>query len=159
MCCVNGPFLDRLHTKFGGVACYTKAMAVTDRTDAPALPHWDVTPFFPSLGSRELASAHEGLLADLGRLRSRFDELEIHGGEKREVTDQDVAAIDELVPALNELLDEMRLVSAFIYAHVSTNARDDEASTLQSRFQADTASLATLTKRFRPGCSSSAPMA
>ena len=102
-------------------------MAVTDKTDVAALPHWDVTPFFPSLGSRELSSAHEGLLADLGRLRSRFDELGIHGGDPRAVSDEDVAAIDELVPALNELLDGMRLVGAFLYAHVSTNARDDEA--------------------------------
>ena len=43
----------------------------------------------------------------------------------------------------------MRLVGAFLYAHVSTDARDDEAATLQSRFQADTAGLSTLTKRLQ----------
>ena len=43
----------------------------------------------------------------------------------------------------------MRLVGAYLYAHVSTDARDDEAATLQSRFQADTAGLATLTKRLQ----------
>ncbi len=123
-------------------------MTVTDRTEVP-LPHWDVTQFFPSLGSRELASAHEGLLADLGRLRSRFDEFGVRGGDRRDVTDQDVTAIDEVIPALNELLDQMRLVGAFLYAHVSTDARDDDAATLQSRFQADTASFATLTKRLQ----------
>ena len=147
MCGVDGPKSTVCTRSSGLAACYTKTMALADPTDTAALPHWDVTPFFPSLGSRELSAAHEGLLADLGRLRSRFDELEVHGGEHREVTDQDVAAVDELVPALNELLDQMRLVGAFVYAHVSTNARDDEAATLQSRLQADTAGLTTLTKR------------
>ncbi len=129
----------------GRAACYTKAMTVTDRPDA--LPHWDVSPFFPSLGSRQFASAHEATVAELGRLRARFDELDIRGGDRREATDADAAAVDELLPALNDLLDQMRLVGAFLYAHVSTDARDDEAATLQSRFQADTASLGTLTKR------------
>jgi len=111
------------------------------------LPRWDVTPFFPSLDSRELTAAREAIVADLGRLRSRFDELGVRSGERRPVTKDDVDAIEELLPALNELLDQMRLVGAFLYAHITTDAGNDRAATIQSRFQADTAGLATLTKR------------
>jgi pepF/M3 family oligoendopeptidase len=120
--------------------------AFTEPTEA--LPHWDVTTFFPSLGSREFATASEGLLADLARLRSQFDELGIRGGPRREVTDADVAAIEAIVPASNGLSEQMRLMGAYLHAHISTDATDAEAATLQSRFQADTAALASLTKRF-----------
>ncbi len=111
------------------------------------VPRWDVSDLFPSLGSRELAIAHEELVADLGRLRSRFDQHDVRGGEPRPPTDEDAAVLEELVPAVNAVLERMRLVGAFLHAHVATDARDDEAATLQSRFQADTTAMATLSKR------------
>jgi len=111
------------------------------------LPHWDVSGFFPALGSREFAAAHETAVADLGRLHALYDEHGIRGGEARLVTDADVAAIDAVIPATNELLDQLRLLGAYLHAHTSTDARDAAAATLQSRFQADTATLSTLTKR------------
>ena len=54
--------------------------------------------------------AHEALVADLGRLRTLFDEHGIRGGEPAAVTDADVAAVDEVLPALNDLLDRQRLL-------------------------------------------------
>jgi len=123
---------------------------LADRPSPPeAPPHWDVSGFFPSLGSREFAVASERVVADLGRLRSLYDEHGIHGGERRAVTDADVAAIEALLPATNQLLDELRLLGAYLHAHITTDARNAEAANLQSRFQADTRSLATLTKRLQ----------
>jgi len=124
---------------------------LADRSDAApeTLPHWDVTGYFPSLGSRQFAVAHEQVVADLGRLRSLYDEHGIRGGDRREVTDADVAAIDAVLPATNDLLDQMRLLGAYLHAHVTTDARNAEAATLQSRFQADIAPLATLNKRLQ----------
>jgi len=112
-----------------------------------APPHWDVSGFFPSLGSREFAAAHEGLVADVGRLRALYDEHDIRGGEPRATTDGDVAAVDLVVAATNDLLDRMRLLGAYLHAHITTDAADAEAANLQSRFQADTAAVATLSKR------------
>ncbi len=127
-------------------------MTVTDEprsADAPeALPRWDVSAFFPSLGSREYAATHERVLAEIGRLQARFDELGIRGGEPLAVTDTEVAAVDEVLPAFNRLLTDLRLVGSYLYAHVSTDARDDEAAAAQSRYQAGTAPFATLDTRF-----------
>ena len=120
--------------------------AIDQTTDD--LPRWDVTPFFPSIGSREFAAAHEAVSGEISRLQARFDELDIRGGEPLPVTDQVVAAVDEVVPAFNRLLAQMRLVGSYLYAHTTTDARDDEASGAQSRYQADTAPFATLDNRF-----------
>ncbi len=122
---------------------------MVDTAPAPpsAPPRWDVTPFFPSLGSRELTGALEGLVADLGRLRGLYDEHDVRGGPRQDVTDAHVAALEAIVPATNELMERLRLVGAYLHAHTTTDARDAEAATLQSRFQADTAALSTLTKR------------
>lgn len=123
-------------------------------TDAPApspadeLPRWDLTPFFPSLGSRELTAGREEVAAEIGRLRQRFDELAVRGGDPLPVDDAVVAAVDELVPALNRLHERMRLVGGYLHARTSTDALDDEAASVLSRFQASTAPFAVLDTRF-----------
>ena len=86
--------------------------------------------------------------AEIGRLQRRFDELDIRGGDPIEVTDEVVAHVDELLPAINRLLAQMRLVGSYLYAHTTTDARDDEAAGTQSRYQAATAPFATLDGRF-----------
>ena len=114
---------------------------VDDRTGA--LPHWEVDSIFPGLASRELTDATEGLVADVGRLRAELDDRGIRGGDPRPVTPADVEAVEVLVPLFNELLERMRLVGAYLHAHITTDATDAQAATLQSRFHADTASVAT----------------
>ncbi|HEX2576364.1 MAG TPA: hypothetical protein VHK88_08450 [Aquihabitans sp.] len=122
---------------------------IEDRpADVPeALPRWDVSGFFPSIGSRELTAAQERLAAEIGRLRTRFDELGIRGGEPGPVTDAEVAAVEEVLPAVNRLLADLRLVGSYLYAHTTTDARDDDAAAAQSRHQAAAAPFATLDGR------------
>jgi len=122
--------------------------------DAPAAPRagdrpprWDLSGFFPSLASREYAAAAETVAADLGRLRAQLDELGIRGGDPRPVTDADVAALDALLPEVNRLYEQMRLIGAYLHGHVSTDARDDVAASALSQYQAATAPMATLSKR------------
>ncbi|CAN5131991.1 M3 family oligoendopeptidase [soil metagenome] len=119
---------------------------MTERPDE--LPRWDLTEFFPSVGSRELAAGQEEVVSEIGRLRSRFDELDVRGGESLAVTNGVVAVVDELVPALNRLLEQLRLVGSYLHGHTTTDARDDEAAAAQSRYQAATAPFATLDTRF-----------
>ncbi|MCU1357722.1 MAG: peptidase family protein [Acidimicrobiales bacterium] len=112
------------------------------------LPRWDLTPFFSSVGSRELVAGTERVAAEIGRLLLRFDELAIRGGAPLPVTEAEVAAVDEVVPALNRLLADMRLVGSYLYGHVSTDARDDAASAALSRYQAGSSAFANLDTRF-----------
>ncbi len=126
-------------------------MTVTDATDAAApdaLPRWDVSGFFPALASREFAAGHEEVLTEIGRLQRRFDELGIRAGDPLPVTDAEVAIVDEVVPAVNRLLGQMRKVGSYLYAHTSTDARDDEAAAALSRYQAGASPFATLNGRF-----------
>jgi pepF/M3 family oligoendopeptidase len=118
------------------------------RTDEPSLPRWDVSTFFASLDGREFAAAQESAIADVGRLQAEFDRLGIRGGERRAATDADARAAEEAIAALNDVLDKMRLVGAYLYAHVTTDARNDLAARLQSQFQAGTSTMSVLSKRF-----------
>ncbi len=115
---------------------------------ADPLPHWDVTAFFPSVHSRELAVAHEGVVADLARLIALYDRHDVRGGDHRSPSEADLAAVDEVIGATNELLEQVRLVGAYLYTFVATDATDDGAAGLRSRLQTELADLTKLTKRF-----------
>ena len=119
-------------------------MAVT----TTELPQWDLTPFFPSLESREFAAAHEGIGAGVARLTALYDEHDVRGGDARDVDDAAVAAFESVLAETNELHEQLRLVGAYLNGFVTTDARDDEAAALQSRLQAEVAPLRTLNTRF-----------
>src|SRR6476661_5300392 len=88
------------------------------------LPRWELASFFPSLDSREFAVAHEALLADLGRLRTLYDEHEV-GTEAVPAT---VEAIEAVVEGTNEVMEQVRLLGAYLYAHIAADATDDQAA-------------------------------
>jgi oligoendopeptidase F len=112
------------------------------------LPHWDVSTIFPSVQSRELTAAHEGLVADLARLTALYDRHGVRGGERRSPSDEDVEAFEEVLAATNALLDRVRLVSGYLHAFTATDATDDEAAGRQAQLQTELADLVRLTKRF-----------
>src|SRR5687767_9178671 len=114
-------------------------MAVIEET----LPHWDLSPFFPGLDSREFANAHEGIGAELVRLTALYDEHDVRGGEAIELDKQMRAAFEQVVDETNELQDHLRLVNAYLYGFVTTDARNDHAAALQSQLQAQAAPLRT----------------
>jgi oligoendopeptidase F len=120
-----------------------------DRPDAP-LPRWDVTTIFPSLESRELAIAHEQVVGDLARLGALYDRHDVRGGEPPTgpLTDDEVAAFDEVLAETNRLSEQVRLVSAYVYTFISTDAGNDTAAGLRSRLQSELADLTRLNKRF-----------
>ena len=117
-------------------------------TTTEPLPHWDLSPFFPGIESREFTAVTEEVSAEVGRLTRRFDDLEIRAGDPLEVTDEVVAAADEVVEAFNRLLTDMRRIGSYLYAHTSTDATDAVAAGALSRYQASVAPFATLDGRF-----------
>jgi oligoendopeptidase F len=133
-----------------------------DPTTGADLPHWDVTTIFPALGSRELAVAHEQIVADLARLGSLYDLHDVRGDEdaaqgagatsdengRGPIADADVLAFDEVLTETNRLLEQVRLVGAYLYTFISTDSGNDEAAGMRSRLQTELADLTRLTKRF-----------
>jgi pepF/M3 family oligoendopeptidase len=110
--------------------------------DPERYPRWDVSTYFPSLDAPEFAAAHEGLGAAIGRLGGLYDERGVRA------TDQpDLDAVDEVLAATNEVMDQLRLVSSYVHAFVSTDARDDRAQSLASELRAMAAPLSPLRTR------------
>ena len=70
-----------------------------------------MTSYFPSLLSREFASAQERLGADVERMAALYDHHEVRGGPAVELTDERVGAFEEVLVTTNEVLERLRLLS------------------------------------------------
>ncbi|MEY2469016.1 MAG: hypothetical protein QOF21_1714, partial [Actinomycetota bacterium] len=112
-----------------------------------ALPHWDLSDLYPSLGSREYAAAREAFGAGVVRLEALFDEHDVRGGDALAVDASTVKAFEESINGANETLNELRRVNAYISSFVTTNARDDAAQAELSGLQKDSARLGKLRTR------------
>ncbi|MEZ5182117.1 MAG: M3 family oligoendopeptidase [Acidimicrobiales bacterium] len=123
-------------------------MTAIEPGSAIEVPRWDLTPFFPSIESREFGALTEEVASEVGRLQRRFDDLDIRGGDPLEVTPEVVAAADEVVEAFNRLLTDMRRIGSYLYGHTTTDATDAVAAGALSRYQASVAPFATLDSRF-----------
>jgi oligoendopeptidase F len=113
-----------------------------------APPRWDTSAIYDSLDGRDFQAASEAVGAGVARLRALFDEHGVRAAGERPVTAAEVAAVEAVLGNLEEQLVLQRRVGAYIYAKVSTDARDAQASSVRSQFQAATASLSPLLKRF-----------
>jgi pepF/M3 family oligoendopeptidase len=112
------------------------------------LPHWDVTDVFPSIGSREYASAREELGADLTRLTALYDEHDVRAGDDKLADDATVAAFESVIGETNAVMERVRLLNGYLSSHTTTDARDDTAQGELSQLQAELSQLARLRSRF-----------
>ncbi|MHB1855497.1 MAG: gluzincin family metallopeptidase, partial [Acidimicrobiales bacterium] len=112
------------------------------------LPRWDLSGYFPSLGSREFAEHHERLGADVDRLAALYEEHDVRGGTDAVVDAARLEAFESVLAATNEVFEEFRLLNAYVYAFVTTDARDETAAALASELQAQGARVRSLTTRF-----------
>ena len=112
------------------------------------LPRWDVSAYFPSLGSRQFAEQQERLGADVDRLGALYDEHDVRGGAELVLDDAKVEAFESVVNATNELLEELRLMTAYVHAFVTTDARDEQAAGLASELASQSAKVRALSVRF-----------
>lgn len=115
-------------------------------TAIEALPRWDTASIFPSLDSRELTAAHESAVAGVARLTALYDRHDVRGGE-RTLDDAAVAAVEEVLEATNDLLEETRVLDSFAYAFTSTDAGNDRAQGLRSTLAQQTAPMRSLNAR------------
>ena len=114
-----------------------------------------MTGVFPGLDSPGFAAAHDGLKADLRRLTEVYDRLAVRGAVQGGPHTSPSAAgltvfdeFDEVVTATNAVLDQVRPLSTYLTAFVSTEAGNERAATLHSQLQAELAGLQKLTTRF-----------
>ena len=109
-----------------------------------ALPHWDMSPVFPSLDSEAFRAAFEGVIREIADLRADYDRLGIRQGGPA----LDTAAFEALLRRQNALYDTLRTVSAYISAFVSTDSRNEAAQARESELQQHLVELRKLGSRF-----------
>lgn len=112
------------------------------------LPRWDMTPIFPSLESAEFVRAFDDAVRGIGALEAMFDRFGVRRRESPQVDAAFVSAYEEVTGALNESLEGVRTVGAYIGCFVTTNARDDLAMARDSELDARTVKLEQLRTRY-----------
>lgn len=110
-------------------------------------PRWDLTPWFTGADDRALTTALETVHSGVDRLIALYDEHAIGATEPRPVTADDVTALDAVLTATNELLEQAQLVDGYLYLLVSTDSRNDLAAAQSVELQTRTAALSPLSKR------------
>jgi pepF/M3 family oligoendopeptidase len=112
------------------------------------LPHWDMTGVYPSLDSPQVEEAILGVVTSLEGLKDLFDRLDVRGKEAVPIDERTLAAFEEALGQLNEVLTERVTVASYIAAHTATDSRDNLAQALWSRMQGNGVLLSKLYTRF-----------
>ena len=111
-----------------------------------ALPHWDLTPFFPGVDSPEVRDAFDRVVRGIGALRELFDQHRIEEGAAPAV-DEASRAIDDILDRMNALLEEVWVLMAFVYATVAVDSRDEAGQARLSELQRESTGLKNLETR------------
>ena len=116
-------------------------------TETP--PRWDLTPIFrgASTIARSRSVDRRASTAAVDRLVARFDEQGIGEIQPRPMTDADVALLDGVLTEINDIQQQLRPVSTFLYGLTTTDSRDDKAAANMVELQTRTAALGPLMKR------------
>jgi oligoendopeptidase F len=116
-----------------------------------ALPRWDMSRIFPGLESDAFRAAFDRVIVGITALREQYDRAGIRATRRGDAkVDADtVTAFEALIRQQHALLEELRTVSAYISAFVSTNSRDDVAQARESELQQHLVELRKLGTRFQ----------
>jgi pepF/M3 family oligoendopeptidase len=115
-------------------------------TETQALPHWDLTPFFPAVDSTELGEAFADVVRRTAELRELFDEHGV-GGDSTPSAQEAAPVLEQILDRLNELLEQINLVGGYLGGSVSVNSRDEAAQARLSELRRETVPLRNLETR------------
>jgi oligoendopeptidase F len=127
----------------------TSTPTILDDATSSRLPHWDMTPLFPSLESPEFETAYAKVVARIGDLKVLFDALEVEGASApKNIDAAAVTAFEQATSALNLLLEEIRTVRAYISSFVATDSRNTLAQAKSSELMREGIPLSLLSTRY-----------
>lgn len=113
------------------------------------LPHWDMTPVFPSLDSAEFQAAFAETVQKIQALGQLFDaEGIVSLSEELPVNEVLVERFARVTKAFNEVLDSLRTVRAYVSAFVSTDSRNTQAQAVASELRKESVPLSLLSTRY-----------
>ena len=115
---------------------------------SPSLPHWDLSVVFPSLDSPEFEAGFQAVVTGTDRLAALFDERHVEAQPPAAFDPRQVETFELAAAQLNDLLDRLATLGAYIAGFVSTNSRDELAQAKQSELRRHNVQLSNLDTRF-----------
>ena len=112
------------------------------------LPHWDMTPVYPSLQSAEFERGFAQGVQDINELAELFDLHFIMEQPPIAVDASVVRTFEMITERYNSVLDTTRTLSTYISCFVTTNSQDDLAQAKMSELQLSLVRLSQLGTRF-----------
>ncbi len=113
-----------------------------------ALPHWDMTPIYPSLESPEYAAAFTAIVERIAALEELFAAQDVKQRASSSVDASIVKAFELVTSEFNALLDDVRTLSAYTSSFIATNSRHTLAQARMSELQGHTMRLSQLSTRW-----------
>ena len=102
---------------------------MSDTTTTMALPHWDMTAYFPGLESEDFARA-------VATFRSDLDALEALVADRTASVPADPGPdVEAVLRALSGIFEQWTLLNAYVYGFLSVNTRDERAQARLSELQ------------------------
>ena len=115
-------------------------------TTAERLPRWDLAPFFPGVDSAELDAAVDSALAAIEELERDFAREGVGGAEP--AREPSAESFERLLGGLNDTIERVTLVGAYLYLLVTADSRDEAAQARMSELGRHDARLTKLATRF-----------
>src|SRR4029079_4427286 len=119
---------------------------MTSRTSM--LPHWDMTVVYPSLDAPEFTRDFNAIIAEIDALVALFDAHQIDKRQRAPLDDAAITAFAAAAGALNQLIDRVISLRAYIVSLVATDSRNSQAQARLSEFQQSAVRLSQLGTRF-----------
>ncbi|HEY6287767.1 MAG TPA: M3 family oligoendopeptidase [Ktedonobacteraceae bacterium] len=112
------------------------------------LPHWDMTPIYPAMESKEFADGFSNVVQDIENLTKLFDDHHIMKLPATPALNQDIIqAFETVIEHYNTVLEVTETLVVYIMCFVTTNSHDALAQAKLSELQQSTLILSQLGTR------------
>lgn len=111
------------------------------------LPHWDMSPVFPSLESDEFKRAWDSIYKGVNDMRALFDRNGIRRNDDIHLNDSLVEVFEDVVNSYNKLYEDLRELYSYIGAFITTDSRNNLAQAKASEFELQAVELQKLENR------------
>jgi oligoendopeptidase F len=100
------------------------------------LPHWDMTPIYPSMDSKEFANGFSNAVQDIENLAKLFDDYHVMKLPAEPAVHQNmIQAFETVIAQYNTVLEAIETLAVYIMCFVTTNSYDTLAQAKLSELQ------------------------
>lgn len=114
---------------------------------AVRLPHWDMSPIFPGLDSREFEHGFRLVISGIAELSELLDRLDIQQRGDSRPEEDTVQTYEEVISRYNSVAEQVATLTAYIRSFVTTDSRNDLAQARLSELQQELVRLSKISTR------------